>query len=809
MKMKKLLLYSILALMGTIFFVSFIECKKISHPSDMIDFNFDNMELTNIISMLAEKEEKNILFPQIAPIQQKINIHLPYKISIEQAWEFISTFLNLAGYTMIPHNGVIQIIKNDANSNRETLPIYVGFNPEDFPHTETKIRAILYLTNLKVPEKYDDKPTATEPINMILTDVLSANKSVMYDTKSNAIIASDSANKLATAFNIILLLDRSGDPNVLEVVQLYNVDASVIADILKTQILALTGDQKGALKADVKSETGLYFGSGTVHLAADTRLNAIMLTGSGPTIERIKDLIAELDQPADSGRSILHVYELQYLEADIFAPALDKLLKAGAESGQATKDLQGGSRRMFEGVVVTAENKIKETIRKYEESTEAGKAGSLKSEELQRGGNRLIITAREQDWFRIRDLIQSLDVPQNIIIIEVLVVDVSINETKILGAQLRNLSPANATQAPIFANGVTEQSAFLNAPVLNTTVNAGTITTVPEPAKLASDLLSLVFPGSSSTISTNAFSIAQSLSATNPGSLILSINDPNGSGIWGVLQILDSFSDVKILSHPFLVAKNNKEAEAIISTIKRDQGQAYAGQAAVVVQKVEDIDARLRVGVTPRASSIDRINIQVAVDVQDFTTAAATEYTRNTRTVNTNANISSGQVLALGGLGVLSETESVSKIPILADIPIIGPLFQTSTRNTTISNLLILIAPTVIQPKIRGGLEIYTRDKVSTGFEVFETRSVIGNPRDPVTRWFFKSKLEDAQETANVYLSQANGDFVREFERGRNKKRDNTRPNRTRRRIRNRQSKTQQNPIDQEKTYKTESRFGL
>lgn len=804
MNMKKILLLITLMLVTTIDLTS----KAHIPLNNLIDFNFSDKELTEIITELAEKAGFNILFPQGAnAIKQKVNIHLPNKITLDKAWEYSAMLLNLAGYTMIPHNGMQMIIKNDPNSNRDTLPIYVGFNPQDFPQTENKIRTIVYLRNLKVPEKYnagDDK----DPINQILTDVLSPTKSVTFDTKSNAIIAADSANKLATALNIIMLLDRSGDPNVVEVAPLYNVDANIVADIIKTQILALTGTDKGALKADVKSEVGLFFGANQVHLVADNRLNAIILSGSAPSVERIKDLIAELDQPVESGRSILHVYELQYLDAPTFAPILQKIVKAGTETAQATKDLQGGVRKTFEGVIVVAEEKIEE---KAEALQSTGDQKSLlQGSTVFKGGNRLIITARQQDWLKIKDLIKSLDIPQPIVIIEVMVIDVSINENKILGAQIRNLT-ANVPTT-IESNGVTAQAAFANPGgiILNTTGASGSspITSVPEPAKLASDLLSLINPGVSGG---NPSSLAQSLSSSSPGSLIMSFNDPNGTGIWGVLQVLDSYSDLKLLSHPFLVVRNNREAETIISTIRRDQGQAFAGQAAVVSQKVEDIEARLRVGIIARVASLDRVNMQIAVDVQEFTTNIATNYTRLTRTVNTNSNISSGQILALGGLGRFRETESTFKVPILADIPLIGPFFQFSERTTDRQNLLILISPTIIEPKIRGGVQIYTRDKIATGFQVFETRSVIGSPRDPVTRWFFKSDIDTAQETTNVFLSKAQGDFVREFEPALNQKRDNTKPRRNRRDSRKNQKTVVPKPAPQkqERVYLTETKFGL
>ena len=493
------------------------------------------------------------------------------------------------------------------------------------------------------------------------------------------------------------------------------------------------------------------------------------------------------------------------LDAPTFAPILQKIVKSGTETAQATKDLQGGVRKTFEGVIVVAEEKVEEKAEAIQ--TTGDQKSLLQGSTVFKGGNRLIITARQDDWIKIRDLVKSLDIPQPIVIIEVMVIDVTIDESKILGAQIRNLT-ANVPTT-IQSNGVTAQAALANSggAILNTAGASAPTTLVPEPAKLAADLLSLINPAVGSV---PASSLASSLSAANPGSLIMSFNDPNGTGIWGVLQVLDSYTDLKVLSHPFLVARNNREAETIISTIRRDQGQAFAGQAAVVSQKVEDIEARLRVGIVARVASLDRVNMQIAVDVQEFTTTTQTNYTRNTRTVNTNSNISSGQILALGGLGTLTETESTYKVPILADIPLIGPFFQYSSRSTERANLLILITPTIIEPKIRGGVEIYTRDKISTGFEVFETQSVIGSPRDPVTRWFFKSRLEDAQETTNVFLSQAQGDFVREFEKGADRKRDNTKPRRNKGRRKSQKSVAAQ-PVSRtnDKQYITETKFGI
>ena len=51
---------------------------------DLIDFNFDNADLVEMITMLAAKEEKNVIFPQGAlAIKQKVSVHWPEKVTTE------------------------------------------------------------------------------------------------------------------------------------------------------------------------------------------------------------------------------------------------------------------------------------------------------------------------------------------------------------------------------------------------------------------------------------------------------------------------------------------------------------------------------------------------------------------------------------------------------------------------------------------------------------------------------------------------------------------------------------------------------
>ena len=109
-------------------------------------------------------------------------------------------------------------------------------------------------------------------------------------------------------------------------------------------------------------------------------------------------------------------------------------------------------------------------------------------------------------------------------------------------------------------------------------------------------------------------------SGPDTGALIISLNDPNGSGIWSVFKILDKYVETKVLSHPFLVTLNNVRAEETLTTIRRATGDQSVGEGAVSTIRQKDFEAKLKVTITPRVSSLERLNLEIAIDIEDFTT---------------------------------------------------------------------------------------------------------------------------------------------------------------------------------------------
>src|SRR5204863_3595393 len=216
-------------------------------------------------------------------------------------------------------------------------------------------------------------------------------------------------------------------------------------------------------------------------------------------------------------------------------------------------------------------------------------------------------------------------------------------------------------------------------------------------AYLNSLQLSPTIPGPTDS----SFSIASFASA---GTTMLSLNDNNGH-TWSILELLQTFSHTKIISHPHVVATNNKEASISIGEQRYLKDAASGSLGGTTVITFKPINADLKVKITPRISTADTINLQVLININEFTQPAATNVnTQAIRTLETNANIKNGGIFALGGLIKNNNINSVSETPFLSKIPILGWFFKSRRNEIVQNNLTVFICPTIIQPRLRGGV---------------------------------------------------------------------------------------------------------
>lgn len=169
-----------------------------------------------------------------------------------------------------------------------------------------------------------------------------------------------------------------------------------------------------------------------------------------------------------------------------------------------------------------------------------------------------------------------------------------------------------------------------------------------------------------------------------------------------LIKALQAEGLLQILAEPNLVTTNGKEASFLVGgefPVPILQGGANAG--AVTVQFREfgirlsfnpqvTENGTVRLYVKPEVNTLDIAN---GVTISGFNIPALA-----TRKIETNIELGEGQSFVIGGLLDDRVTDTMSKIPGLANIPLLGNLFRSRTENRSKSELIVLVTPEITTP---------------------------------------------------------------------------------------------------------------
>jgi pilus assembly protein CpaC len=175
-----------------------------------------------------------------------------------------------------------------------------------------------------------------------------------------------------------------------------------------------------------------------------------------------------------------------------------------------------------------------------------------------------------------------------------------------------------------------------------------------------------------------------------------------GARIDAVFRALRATGEARMLAEPNLIAMDGSAASFLAGgefPYPSVQPGAVAGQVTI-----EWREFGVRLNFTPFLTGAGNIRLQVAPEVSalDFTTGLVVGGfavpSLLTRRAATEVELQNGQTFAIAGLLDNSTLESVTRIPILGDLPIIGALFRTRLRRDERTELLVLVTPRLIGP---------------------------------------------------------------------------------------------------------------
>jgi pilus assembly protein CpaC len=168
------------------------------------------------------------------------------------------------------------------------------------------------------------------------------------------------------------------------------------------------------------------------------------------------------------------------------------------------------------------------------------------------------------------------------------------------------------------------------------------------------------------------------------------------------LRALESQGLLQILAEPNLVATNGKEASFLVGgefPIPVVQGGANVG--AVTIQFRE---FGIRLTFLPQITPLKTIKMMVRPEVSTIDMANALVFSGftipalATRRMETHVELAPGQSFVIAGLIDDRVTETLAKVPGLADIPLLGALFRSRQRNRSKTELVVIVSPEITQP---------------------------------------------------------------------------------------------------------------
>jgi len=168
--------------------------------------------------------------------------------------------------------------------------------------------------------------------------------------------------------------------------------------------------------------------------------------------------------------------------------------------------------------------------------------------------------------------------------------------------------------------------------------------------------------------------------------------------IQGFLRTLETRSDVQILSSPNIIASDNTPATISIGESIPYQASTQVTSGGSIQQTVDFVDVTNTLAVTPHVNQRERISLEVQQTVDALISfdekLLAPRIAK--REANTTVEVRDGQTVIIGGIISDQKSITIQGVPILRKIPILGKLFEDKKKEGAKSELLVFLTPHII-----------------------------------------------------------------------------------------------------------------
>jgi len=439
-------------------------------------------------------------------------------------------------------------------------------------------------------------------------------------------------------------------------------------------------------------------------ITANANANMLIVSDKRIHLQQMQELIDNIDRSTDSAVELI---ALQYANAQDVADTLSQLLDSGNNLGPQTKIVADSRTNTL---VISAnpalKNKIQGIVAQLDQplatNTQAqviylkyASADTLvpiletlanvqQGEDKNSGNisiqahietNSLVVNAPPTVFRNIEQAIDKLDIRRQQVLIEAIIAEVSFDNSKEIGVDWF---------APIGGDS-------------NDGIVGGSFTGSQQPNLGAEDPLDVFGSLLSGGLNLGYLNFGTG----SDGEPLLKFG--------GLLKAIGTDGNNNILSTPSIVTLNHQEASLsvgqevpFVTGQYSSTGNSDSSGSPNPFTTIQREDVGLSLTVTPHINEGGQIVVDIAQEISSIDPNAvnAVDIVTKKRTLKTSVMIPDNSILVLGGLIDDSVQESIKKVPLLGDIPLIRNLFRTKKRSRIKRNLMIFIHPQIMHSDI-------------------------------------------------------------------------------------------------------------
>ena len=649
------------------------KCKKLPLNAK-IRLDFNEISLSDLTKFISCITEQNFILSGAAKKGGTISIMSPKPVTVFEAYKAYLSALEANGLTVVPNGSFLEIVPN-GEARQKGAPLYRGATPNE----DRIVTRLLQLEHV-----------GAEEILPVLDKFRGKASDITVYNPTNTLIVTDTGSSIIRLVRLIRELDVPIGKEKIWIRPVVNADASEIVTTLTSLFGGGGGKATGRAtparkpasrgKSKAAAATSSVVGPSGGDLAnieitkmlADDRTNSVIFIASRSVYFQLDKLIRKLDVPIP-GEGAIHIHRLENADASEISSTLSSLT-SGSKSTSRSKTKTKTKTKTATGATVgnLFEGEVKITA--YEPT------------------NSLVVESSLKDYLSLRKVIQQLDVRRKQVYVEAIIMEISQSADQQLGigSQGGLTFDIDGDVVPLlFGSGGLD---FLGG--LQTASDGGIAMGLQGPNVDVSSGVGT--DGTSSTFSIPKFGF--------------------------IMKAIKTVANANVLSAPHILTLENEEAEIQVGKRQPYRNASFGGLGNLsslagglgtsgassalgglsslggLTSQVQYVDVDLTLKIKPQVNASDFVRLEIEQSLDDIEGFFQGEVPITAkRKVSNVVVVRDGQPVVIGGLMRDQETKSVSKVPILGDIPLIGMLFRQTQTTVEKKNLLVIIVPHVIK----------------------------------------------------------------------------------------------------------------